>query len=94
MNKRVRDEQDCQNSLWTFIKNRIGSLSFFDIAFWQGPCKKLSKYFKDEKLSLIDKERVWLLCSGNDIVWVINRRADNRFQVTESTKQIIKIELQ
>ena len=56
--------------------------------------KKLSKYFKDEKLSLIEKENVWLLCSGDDIVWVINRRADNRFKVTESTKQILKIELQ
>lgn len=56
--------------------------------------KKLSKYFKDEKLSLIDKENVWLLCSENNIVWVINRRADNRFKVTEKTKQIIKIELQ
>ncbi|WP_396600809.1 tRNA lysidine(34) synthetase TilS [Algibacter sp. R77976] len=55
--------------------------------------KKVSKYFKDEKLSLLDKENTWLLYSGNDIVWVINRRADNRFRVTENTKQILKIEL-
>jgi tRNA(Ile)-lysidine synthase len=55
--------------------------------------KKLSKYFKDEKLSLLDKEKVWILYSGDDIVWVINRRADNRFKVTESTKSILKIEL-
>ncbi len=55
--------------------------------------KKLSKYFKDEKLSLLDKENTWLLCSENDIVWVINRRADNRFRVTENTKRILKIEL-
>lgn len=55
--------------------------------------KKLSKYFKDEKLSLLDKENTWLLCSGNDIVWVINKRADNRFRVTESTKNILKIRL-
>ncbi|WP_034040124.1 tRNA lysidine(34) synthetase TilS [Wocania ichthyoenteri] len=53
--------------------------------------KKLSKYFKDEKLSLLDKENVWLLCSGDDIVWVINKRADNRFKVTENTKHILKI---
>ena len=55
--------------------------------------KKLSKYFKDEKLSMLDKENSWLLCSGNEIVWVIGRRADNRFKVTESTKNILKIEL-
>ena len=53
--------------------------------------KKLSKYFKDEKLSLLDKEKVWLLCSENNIIWVINRRADNRFRVTKNTKHILKI---
>lgn len=55
--------------------------------------KKLSKYFKDEKFSLLDKEQTWLLCSENKIVWVIGKRADNRFKVTESTKHILKIEL-
>jgi tRNA(Ile)-lysidine synthase len=56
--------------------------------------KKLSKYFKDEKLSLADKEKCLLLCSGEDIVWVLGRRADDRFKVTENTKKILKIELQ
>jgi tRNA(Ile)-lysidine synthase len=55
--------------------------------------KKLSKYFKDEKLSLLDKENTWILCSGDAIVWVVNRRADNRFRVTENTKNILRIEL-
>lgn len=55
--------------------------------------KKLSKYFKDEKMSLLDKENTWLLCSDKSIVWVINRRADQRYRVTENTKQILKIEL-
>lgn len=55
--------------------------------------KKLSKYFKDEKLSLLDKENSWLLCSDDEIVWVIGRRADNRFKVTENTKNICKITL-
>ena len=53
--------------------------------------KKLSKYFKDEKLSLIDKEHIRLLCSGEDIVWIIGKRADDRFKVTDKTKQILKI---
>jgi tRNA(Ile)-lysidine synthase len=55
--------------------------------------KKLSKYFKDEKLSLIDKENVWLLISEENIVWVLNRRADERFKVTNKTTNILKIEL-
>ncbi|WP_425075746.1 tRNA lysidine(34) synthetase TilS [Psychroserpens sp. S379A] len=55
--------------------------------------KKLSKYFKDEKLSLVDKENVWLLTSEDKIVWVIARRADNRFKVTENTTNILKIQL-
>ncbi|TGV00412.1 tRNA lysidine(34) synthetase TilS [Flavivirga rizhaonensis] len=55
--------------------------------------KKLSKYFKDEKLSLLDKENIRLLCSGEDIVWVIGKRADNRFKVNKNTKNILKVEL-
>lgn len=55
--------------------------------------KKLSKYFKDEKFSLLDKENTWLLCSDDAIVWVINKRADNRFRVTDTTKHILKVEL-
>ncbi|WP_353777504.1 tRNA lysidine(34) synthetase TilS [Winogradskyella sp. 3972H.M.0a.05] len=56
--------------------------------------KKLSKYFKDEKLSLLDKEKQLVLCSGDDIVWVIGRRLDNRYGVTTNTSVILKIELQ
>ena len=55
--------------------------------------KKLSKFFKDEKWSLVDKENCLLLCSGDEIVWIINYRADNRFRVTRRTKHILKIKL-
>ena len=53
--------------------------------------KKLSKYFKDEKFSLIDKERQWLLCSENTIVWVVGKRADDRFKITNNTINKLKI---
>ena len=55
--------------------------------------KKLSKYFKDEKLDVIQKEKQWLLCSDNKIVWVVGKRADDRFKITEKTKDILKIVL-
>ena len=53
--------------------------------------KKLSKFFKDEKFSLLDKSNTWLLCSDNQIVWVIEKRQDERFKVTEETTKILKI---
>ncbi|MBE0424453.1 MAG: tRNA lysidine(34) synthetase TilS [Lutibacter sp.] len=53
--------------------------------------KKVSKFFKDEKCSLIDKENAWLLCSKNEIVWVVGKRMDDRFKVTKSTSKILKI---
>ena len=56
--------------------------------------KKLSKFFKDEKFSLVDKLNCWLLCSNNEIVWVINKRFDDRFKVTTTTTNILKLTLQ
>lgn len=53
--------------------------------------KKLSKYFKDEKLSLVTKEQIWLLCSANEIVWIIDYRADNRFKIQPTSKRLLKI---
>ncbi|MFD0860873.1 tRNA lysidine(34) synthetase TilS [Sungkyunkwania multivorans] len=63
---------------------------YFYPAGMQGK-KKLSKFFKDEKFSLIAKENQWLLCDAEHIVWVIGKRLDERFKVTKSTKQILKI---
>lgn len=55
--------------------------------------KKVSKFFKDEKYSIPQKENTWLLCSDNQIVWVIDKRADNRFRVTPQTTFILKIKV-
>ena len=48
--------------------------------------KLLSKFFKDEKYSLLDKEEQWLLCSNGEIVWIIGKRCDNRFLARPDTK--------
>jgi tRNA(Ile)-lysidine synthase len=56
--------------------------------------KKVSKYLKDEKLSLTEKERTWVLCSDDAIVWIIGKRADERFKVSNTTEEIIQITYQ
>lgn len=59
-----------------------------------GKTKKVSKLFKDEKKSLVEKEDTWLLCSENEIIWVVGVRQDERFKIENSTKNILKIELE
>jgi len=54
---------------------------------------KVSKYFKDEKFSLSDKENTWLLLSENQLVWIIGKRQDRRFYIEKTTTQVLKIEL-
>lgn len=55
--------------------------------------KKLSKYFKDEKYSLLDKHKQWLLCTDDQIIWVIGKRADQRFLAQKDTVKTIQIAL-
>ncbi|WP_228851928.1 tRNA lysidine(34) synthetase TilS [Aegicerativicinus sediminis] len=55
--------------------------------------KKVSKFLKDEKWPLIKKEGLWILCSGDDVVWLVGDRMDDRFKITDQTKRILKIQL-
>jgi tRNA(Ile)-lysidine synthase len=55
--------------------------------------KKLSDFFTDLKLSIADKEEVWVLLSGDDILWVAGLRIDDRYKITNRTKKILEIKL-
>ncbi|RLJ98794.1 tRNA lysidine(34) synthetase TilS [Tenacibaculum discolor] len=56
--------------------------------------KKVSKYFKDEKISIVNKNKVWLLCSSkNEIIWIVGKRQDRRFLPTEKTTKLLKISI-
>jgi tRNA(Ile)-lysidine synthase len=55
--------------------------------------KKLSDFFIDSKLSMVEKEKISVLISGKDIAWVIGYRIDDRFKITDKTSQIYLAEL-
>lgn len=67
---------------------------YFEPFGMEGKSKKVSKLFKDEKLSLIEKENIWILWSGETIVWVVGIRQDERFRIDDTTQNILKIQLE
>jgi len=84
---------DAEKVVFPLTLRRWNEGDVFEPFGMDGKSKKVSKFFKDEKLSLAEKEKTWLLCSGNKIVWIVGTRADERFKVSDSTKNILQIAL-
>ncbi|MDQ6904418.1 MAG: tRNA lysidine(34) synthetase TilS [Bacteroidota bacterium] len=53
--------------------------------------KKIGKLLNDLKISLPDKEKIWVIESDKRIIWVVGKRIDDRFKVTNQTEKILKI---
>lgn len=54
--------------------------------------KKLSDYFVDEKISLLQKRRIPIFESNGDVVWICGMRLDDRYKVTNHTRSVIRLE--
>lgn len=56
--------------------------------------KKISKFCKDEKITILAQQKTWLLCDRNDhILGVIPFRQDRRFAASKESSEIIKVKL-
>jgi len=52
---------------------------------------KLKDFFISRKIPKEERRFIPLLTSGNDIIWVIGHRIDERYKVTETTREILKV---
>lgn len=63
------------------------------VPFGMKGTKKVSDYLTDRKFSLAQKEQQWVLCCGEDIIWLVGERSDNRFRVNDATLSITIVTL-
>ncbi len=63
--------------------------SFFPLGMNQK--KKLSDYFIDKKLPIHQKNKKLLLMNGEDIVWILGDRLDQRYRITSNTTSVLRM---
>jgi tRNA(Ile)-lysidine synthase len=64
---------------------------FFPLGMKQ--MKKLSDFFIDMKVPVPEKKRTWIMATGKKIVWIMGKRIDDRFKVTDTTRRILRLEM-
>lgn len=99
---KIENKNDLSNKFsWSFdagklkfplkLRKQKDGDEFFPVGF--SGKKKISKFLRDEKLSNLARQKIWLLCDAeNSVLGVIPIRQDRRFATNEDTKNILTID--
>ncbi|MDO8885913.1 tRNA lysidine(34) synthetase TilS [Candidatus Oleimmundimicrobium sp.] len=74
------------------VRNHLPGDKFFPLGL-KGE-KKLQDYFVDVKLPERLRDKVPIILSEGEIIWVVGHRIDDRFKVTKETQRILNIKSQ
>ena len=61
------------------------------IPFGMTGSKKVSDFLVDAKVSMPEKQRQFVLLSGDEIAWLVGRRIDDRYRLTRGTENVLRI---
>lgn len=53
--------------------------------------KKVSDYLIDEKIPISEKEKTMVLCSGDEIVWLVGQRISEKFKIDKTTSEVLEV---
>jgi tRNA(Ile)-lysidine synthase len=100
----ITEEREDINYVWQalFDYDKIGPIltlrnrhpgDWFCPTGMGGKHKKIQDYFTDEKVPRRKRDLVPLLCSGEDILWVVGMRTDERFLAGAVTKKVLSVKM-
>jgi len=58
--------------------------------FGMSGTKKIKAFLTDERVASSEKNDIPVLLSGNEVVWVVGHRLDDRFKVSSATKRVVR----
>ncbi len=81
---------DADKLVWPLQLRRWSDGDWF-VPFGMSGKRKVSDFLIDRKVSMAEKQRQFVLTSGDDIVWVVGHRIDDRYSLGTKSENVLKI---